>query len=249
MITLFIKFQNRFAFFLAKDKQNNWFQHSLNRKTSVKDIIESFGVPHAEIGHLYFNGKEIDFSYIPFSNGSLEVYAIQTPFSVLSPSFLRPEPFDRIKFIADVNVIRLGRLLILSGFDVVYSSFYSDHEIADIAQIEHRIVLTRDTALLKRKKIVFAKRIRENMPYDQLVEVIEFFGLKNAISLFSKCTSCNAHLEIVEKKNISHLLEPKTKQYFHTFFQCPQCKNVFWRGSHHEKIQKTFSSLGILKDS
>lgn len=46
---------------------------------------------------------------------------------------------------------KLG-ILILLGFDVTYSSSYSDGEIADIAETENRIVLTRDTDLLKRKK-------------------------------------------------------------------------------------------------
>ncbi len=61
------------------------------------------------------------------------------------------------------------------GFDASYSSSYSDSEIADIAETERRIVLTRDTDLLKRKKIVFAKRIKANLPYDQLIEIIIFF--------------------------------------------------------------------------
>ncbi|MCK5097331.1 MAG: hypothetical protein KAR45_04470, partial [Desulfobacteraceae bacterium] len=33
--------------------------------------------------------------------------------------------------------------------------------------------------------------------------------------------------------------------YFDTFFQCPLCKKVFWKGSHYDNIQKKISSLGI----
>ena len=217
----------------------------MNRRASVKDIIESLGVPHTEVGHIYFNGHEIDFTYIPFSQGVLDVHAIYPPFTVLSPSVLRPRPFSSIKFIADVNVIRLGRLLILLGFDVIYSPSYSDQEIADIAETQSRIVLTRDTDLLKRNKIVFAKRIRANLPYDQVIETINFFGLANLISFFSRCTACNIKLMTVSKKDVMHLLEPKTKRYFHTFFQCPRCKSVYWRGSHYDNILKKISSLGI----
>ena len=152
---------------------------------------------------------------------------------------------NSIKFIADVNVIRLGRLLIMMGFDVCYSSSYSDSEIVKIAEAECRIVLTRDTNLLKRRKIVFAKLIQANLPYDQLVEIINFFGLQKSISFFSRCTACNIKLVAIAKKNVIHLLEPKTKQYFDTFFQCPLCKKVFWKGSHYDNIQKKISSLGI----
>ena len=242
---IFIQFERQFDFFLTKNRQGRRFEHFLNRRASVKDIIESLGVPHTEVGHLNFNDHEIDFTYIPLLQGVLDVHAISPPFTVLSPSALRPGPFGSIKFIADVNVIRLGRFLILLGFDVSYSSSYSDQEIADIAEIQSRIVLTRDTDLLKRRKIIFAKRIRADLPYDQLCETISFFGLEKLISFFSRCTACNIKLVTIAKKEVMHLLEPKTKRYFHTFFQCPQCKNVFWRGSHYDNIKKKISSLGI----
>lgn len=197
------------------------------------------------MGSITFNHREIDFSYIPPSPGVIQVHGIYPPFTVLSPSILRPVPLKSIKFIADVNVIRLGRLMILLGFDVNYSSSYSDGEIADLAETESRIVLTRDTDLLKRKKIIFAKRIKANLPYDQLIETLFFFGLEKIISCFSRCTKCNKTLVAVPKKEVIYLLEPKTKLYFNTFFQCPQCKNVFWKGSHYDNIQKKISSLGI----
>jgi uncharacterized protein with PIN domain len=101
------------------------------------------------------------------------------------------------------------------------------------------------TDLLKRRKIVFAKRIKANLPYDQLIEIIFFFGLQKLISFFSRCTACNIKLVAIAKKDVIHLLEPKTKQYFDTFFQCPLCKSVFWKGSHYDNIQKKMSSLGI----
>ncbi|WP_299983347.1 Mut7-C RNAse domain-containing protein [Desulfobacula sp.] len=243
---IFIQLERQFDFFLTNDKNGNRFEYFLSRKASVKDIIESLGVPHTEVGRIDFNDQEVDFSYIPLSQGVLHVHAIHPPFTVLSPSVLRPIPLNSMKFIADVNVIKLGRLLILLGFDVNYSSFYSDIEIADIAETEYRIVLTRDTDLLKRKKIIFAKRIQANLPYDQLIETIIFFGLQNLISFFSRCTACNIKLVTTAKKDVIHLLEPKTKRYFNTFFQCPQCKRVFWKGSHYDNIQKKISSLHSL---
>ncbi len=238
-----VNFENEFKFFLSKKNQGDLLVHPLARRASVKDIIESYGVPHTEVGQLFFNDHLIDFQYIPVSKGCLHVQARPVPFSVLHSSILRPEPLTRIKFIADVNVIRLGKLLLLSGFDVSYSSGYGDHEIADIAETQKRIVLTRDTGLLKHKKIVFAKRIKANMPYDQLFEVIEFFGIRDMILFFSRCTHCNAKLEAVEKKDILDRLEPKTKQYIDRFSQCPECGRIFWKGSHCGNIRTRLSRL------
>lgn len=242
-----IKFERFFDFFLAKERQGgDWFDYPLTRRSNVKDIIESLGVPHTEIGQLYFNNTNIDFQYIPVSEGRLKVCSVSQPFGVLSPSYLRPEPLKKIKFIADVNVIKLGRLMRLTGFDVAYSPSYSDSVIADIAFHEKRIVLSRDTMLFKRKKIVFGKRIRADLPYEQFGEVMDFFGIADSIEFFSRCANCNIRLESVDKKDIMHRLEPKTKKYFHVFFQCPECRNIFWRGSHYENLREIFCLSGII---
>ena len=147
-----------------------------------------------------------------------------------------------------MNVLKLGRLLILLGFDVAGSSSLTDSQIADLAQAQARIVLTRDTTLLKRRKIVFARRIRSDLPYDQVVEVIDFFGLRDQTAFFSRCTRCNQPLKPVAKTDILDRLEPKTRKYFTEFFQCPACGKVFWKGSHYEAMTDTFTALGLFSE-
>jgi uncharacterized protein with PIN domain len=240
-----ITFDPVLNFFLPDRHPGRKLDYPLTRSASVKDIIESLGVPHTEVGGIGFNGQEIDFAFVPDVPGNLDVRGITPPFDVRSPSRLRPESLDRVRFIADVNVLKLGRLLILLGFDVACSSSFSDDEIADIAQAQSRIVLTRDTLLLKRKKIAFARRIRSNLPYEQVLEVVEFFGLHHLTTFFSRCTVCNRQLVPVEKNDIMHLLEPRTRLYFFDFLQCPQCRKIFWKGSHYDAMENTFSRLGI----
>ena len=179
---LIIEFEKSFEFFLSSKVRHGRVRCPLDRKAGVKDIVESYGVPHTEIGSLVFDRRPVDFSFVCRTGGLLSVGAIQPPFDVCSPSFLRPHPVRAIRFIADVNVMRLGRLMILAGFDVCCSSSYEDAQIADIAEQESRIVLTRDTRLLMRKKITFARRIRSEDPYAQLMETLSFFGLKNSVS-------------------------------------------------------------------
>jgi uncharacterized protein with PIN domain len=240
-----VTFDPVFDFFLPDRHQGGDLDYPLTRSASVKDIIESLGVPHTEVGGIRFNGQEIDFAFVPDAPGDLDVRGIKPPFDVNTPSLLRPDPLDRVRFIADVNVLKLGRLLILLGFDVAGSSSFSDDQIADMAESESRIVLTRDTTLLKRRKIVFARRIRADLPYDQVVEVVDFFGLRGQTAFFSRCTQCNQPLKPVAKTDILHRLEPKTRKYFFDFFQCPACQKIFWKGSHYEAMTETFTSLGL----
>ncbi|MCP4719741.1 MAG: hypothetical protein GY860_09835, partial [Desulfobacteraceae bacterium] len=49
---IFIQFDSQFNFFLTNDKIGSQFEYFLNRQASVKDIIESLGVPHTEVGRM-----------------------------------------------------------------------------------------------------------------------------------------------------------------------------------------------------
>ncbi|MCF8044484.1 MAG: Mut7-C ubiquitin/RNAse domain-containing protein [Desulfarculaceae bacterium] len=242
---LTIIFRGEVNFFLSRTSQRSVFKHTLARKASVKDIVESFRVPHTEIGNLLFNRMSVDFSFNPESDGELVVEEIKSPYDVTRPSYLRKEALDELRFLADVNVMKLGRLLIMLGFDVQVSDSFSDKTIARIADEEKRVVLTRDTDLLKRKKIVFARRLRNHNPYDQLYETLHFFGITGPFNFFSRCSSCNTRLERIEKEKIIHRLAPKTKKYYNTFYICPDCMRIFWKGSHHDSMKKRFESKGI----
>jgi hypothetical protein len=245
---LIIEFEKSFDFFLSRKVSHGRALCPLDRKAGVKDIVESYGVPHTEIGSLVFNRRPVDFSFVCLTGGILSVGAVQPPFDVCSPSFLRPHPACGVRFIADVNVMRLGRLMILAGFDVCCSSSYEDAQIADIAEQESRIVLTRDTRLLMRKKITFARRIRAQEPYAQLMETLSFFGLKGALSFFTRCTRCNTLLQPVTKAAVLPLLEPRTRRYYNEFLQCPRCSQVYWPGSHRDHLLEKMRAVGLVTD-
>lgn len=249
MIQITIRFHPDLAIFLSKKEKQGPVTYLLDRRASLKDIIESKGVPHTEIGEMLFNGSRVDFSFLPRCDGLIQVSPVLPPFDVCSPSLLRPVPLDRVKFIADVNVIRLGRLMIFLGFDVLYSSRLDDTDIASIAEQQQRIVLTRDTQMLKRNQIVYARRVREDRPYDQLIEIVQFFGLQKHARSFSRCVICNRSLAKVEKVKVIHRLEPKTKKYFHSFKECPGCGKIYWKGSHYENLKTMFQAVGLsMKD-
>lgn len=242
---LLIQFDKGFDFFLSRQHQGNAIDHVLSRRASVKDIIESLGVPHTEVGNISFDSKQIRFSFIPDTSGRLNVEEFTKPVNVLAPSYLRPEPLHAIRFVADVNVIKLARLMILMGFNVAYDRTLDDQTIADIAVRDQRIVLTRDTRLLNRAKIIYARRIRSNLPYQQLSEVVRFFGLERRCSFFSRCTHCNRALARVKKEDVIDRLEPKTKKYFNRFYQCPSCERIYWKGSHYDRMQQKMELTGL----
>ena len=64
MKTVYFRFYEELNDFLPPEKRKTKFEHPFIDRASVKDMIESFGVPHIEIDLILVNGKSVDFSYL-----------------------------------------------------------------------------------------------------------------------------------------------------------------------------------------
>lgn len=212
------------------------FVHGFDRKASVKDVIESLGVPHPVIGKLMVNSKEAGFDYILQHKDIVEVSPLTPPVNPLISTILRPEALAGISFVVDVNVGKLAQFLRMLGFDTVYRNDIRNGKLADIAALEKRILLTRDTSLLKRKVVTHGYLLREQDPTRQLVEVVRLYDLGNRIKPLTRCIPCNGMLVPVAKETILARLEPLTKKYYESFHTCKLCGRIYWAGSHQEKI-------------
>lgn len=235
MSSISIHFHGELNAFLPGSRRDRGLEQTLDRKTSIKDLIESFNVPHTEVQAIDVNDQAVDFSYIVRPGDRIAVYATPASLSVGSNMPLRPTPPVPPRFVVDCNLGRLARYLRLLGFDALYSNRYQDSEVAGIAQRDERIVLTRDRFLLQHRIIVFGYFVRDPNPLDQLREVIRRFDLASQITPFSRCTRCNGELVEVAKADILHRLEPKTILYYHQFRHCPDCDRIYWPGSHYER--------------
>ena len=218
--------------FLREVHRQKRFEIALNRRTSVKDLIESLGVPHTEVEIILANGKSVDFSYIVKARDDLSIYPMFESVDVSPVLRLRDTPLRDIRFVLDCHLGRLARYLRQFGFDTLYRNDYTDDELAETSARDHRVLLTRDRSLLKRSIITHGYFIREFDPRRQLDEVIRRFDLRNQIIPFGRCTRCNGIVEAVDKKQIEHALEPKTRRYFEDFWQCTGCGQIYWEGSH-----------------
>ncbi len=212
------------------------FLHQLDRKASIKDVIESLGVPHPVVGKLSVNGKEVGFDYIVCDKDAVEAWPLTPPVNPLVPDILRPEALERIAFVVDINVGKLAFYLRTLGFDTVYGNDARDGILAAIAHSQKRILLTRDTSLLKRKIVMHGYLLRSHEPTRQLIEVVRLYDLSSRIKPLSRCIPCNGLLVPVSKETILDRLEPLTKKYYELFQICEQCEKIYWPGSHQEKI-------------
>jgi len=232
MSSVDLRFYAELNDFLRDAQKKTRFTIELKRRTSVKDLIESLGVPHTEVEVILANGKSVDFNYIVKNRDDFSIYPMFESVDVTPILKLRDAPLRHTRFVLDCHLGRLARYLRQFGFDTLYRNDYDDDELADTSAREHRILLTRDRNLLKRSIISHGYFIREFDPRKQLDEVIRRFDLRSQIIPFGRCTRCNGKVEKVSKNTVDHLLEPKTRQYFDEFWQCTGCGQVYWEGSH-----------------
>jgi hypothetical protein len=158
---------------------------------------------------------------------------------------VRPEPLRRTRFVLDTHLGKLAAYLRLMGFDALYRNDFSDEELADTAQSEHRIVLTKDRGLLKRSQVTHGYCVRSTNPRQQLAEVVRRFDLAGAAHPFTRCLRCNGMLRPVPKEAVDHLLPPGTAERYREYAQCESCDQVYWPGSHHRRLRRLMD--GVLR--
>ena len=233
-----LRFYEELNDFLPPERRKTTFTHELTRRTSVKDLIESFGVPHTEVEVILANGRSVDFSYIVQAGDRISVYPVFESLDASPLIRLRDKPLRNSRFVIDANLGQLARYLRLLGFDVIYHNDFTDREVAHIASQERCIVLTRDRALLQHKIITHGYFVRADKPRVQVKEILTRLDLYGALRPFTRCLRCNGEREDVDKEAVLHQLEPKTRKYYQRFRRCQACGQAYWKGSHFNRMEK-----------
>jgi len=229
--------------FLPPEKQGQACAWSFDVSGSVKDMMESLGVPHTEVELVVANGAPVDFDYLVHDGDRISVYPRFRTLDISTLPHQRPQPLAEPRFVADTHLGRLAAYLRMLGFDTLYRNDYHDEDLARLSVRERRTLLTRDRGLLKRTVVTRGYCLRNKEPARQLAEVLEHFELVAAIAPFRRCMHCNAMLRPVEKEAVSDRLLPETKQHYDEFFACPDCARVYWKGSHYRRMQRFIASV------
>lgn len=233
-----LRFYEELNDFLPPQWRKTPFTHALTHGTSVKDLIESFGVPHTAVEVILVNGESVDFSYVVRPGDRVSVYPVFESLDITALVRLREKPLRESRFVVDASLGRLARYLRLLGFAVLYRNDCTDREVAHIAQREKRIVLTRDREVLQQKIITHGYFVRADKPREQVREILERLDLYGALRPFTRCLHCNGELETVDEQAVLHRLGPKNEKYYDRFRCCKNCGYAYRRGSHLNRMGK-----------
>ncbi len=225
MSRAYFSFLGRLNDFLLREQRGQTIPVDFQGRQTIKHLAESLGVPHPEIGQVQLNGGEGTLNTITQDGDRVELSPI--------PNGCPVEP----RFVLDSHLGRLAAYLRMLGFDSLYETDYEDEQLAGIAASAGRILLSRDRRLLMRKAVTYGYCLRSLDSFEQLSEVLERFDLAKRIVPFHRCLRCNHPLEPVAKEAVLDRLEPLTRLYFDEFQICPACKQIYWKGSHYERMQ------------
>ncbi len=236
-----LRFHGDLSVFLGSKAGDAIIERRLAEKTSIKDVIESCGVPHPEVDLILVDEQTVGFDHTLATDTKVEVFPVENRGTDRTEKQL--QTVNIVRFVADGHLGSLTRNLRLLGFDVAYRQNADDRQLLEVMVRENRALLTRDRRLLMHAIVQHGYWPRSQNADEQTIEVIRRFDLSELIAPFTRCLRCNAMLEAVAKAEIIDKLEPLTKIHYHQFRRCPDCKQIYWSGSHFPKLQRRIEEI------
>jgi uncharacterized protein with PIN domain len=152
-----------------------------------------------------------------------------------------------MKFIVDHNVGKLARWLRMMGYDSVFFDRGEDSLMVRQALAEGRIVLTRDTGIMKRRVVsngrLKAILIESPEPELQMRQLLNTLDLVAQSQPFTLCLECNRPLEPRDKDEVAERVPPYVYKTQTQYMVCPACRRVYWQGTHWEAMVRKLKSL------
>jgi uncharacterized protein with PIN domain len=124
----------------------------------------------------------------------------------------------------------------MAGYDTSYAKDLADSEILDMARREKRVLLTRDVQLAERAGeggLLINTPVLEG----QMRQVVSTFHLDMERPL-TRCTLCNGPLITVGPEEVEGKVPERVRSTNREFYVCQQCGQVYWKGSHWQRINK-----------
>lgn len=241
MYTVRLRFYEELNYFLPDEHKKKEFQLSFDVPRSVKDLIESIGVPHVEVDLILVNGRSVPFEYTVMNGDRISIFPEFETLDIGGVTHLRPVPLRRPRFVLDVHLKSLAHKLRLLGLDTDYKTHREDSALAEISNREKRTLLTRDKQLLMRKVVTRGLYIRNTDPVKQVHELFDRMALIEFIDPFSRCLDCNGKIETIERSAENHdaieaIVPAGVLAWCSQFYRCKLCKKIYWKGSHFSKM-------------
>ena len=150
------------------------------------------------------------------------------------------------RFVCDASLGGLARWLRAAGYEAEWVEDGGADEPLGRARTAGATLLTTDSRMLERSMIRDGLVKAEWLPSDlsrtaQLRMLMRDFGLK---AREPRCMACGAELRAVPKEEVADRIPPRTARWKDEYFVCSGCGQLFWQGTHWERIARRLAELG-----
>jgi len=152
-----------------------------------------------------------------------------------------------MKFIVDNNVGKLAKWLRMMGYDAIFFRGEDDWQMVRTALAEGRVILTRDTQIMKTGVVssgrLKAILIQSDEPEQQVRQVVETLNLDYHSRPFTICLECNEPLVKRSKQQVQDRVPPYVFRTQRQYVECPNCHRIYWRGTHWQAMNGKMDKL------
>ena len=156
----------------------------------------------------------------------------------------------KLVFVVDAMYGNLATKLRLLGYDSLYFADIDDDKILQIAKYEERILLTNDAKLVKKalKQNISTVQITKKDEIEQILEINQKYNIGRCVIAGnnSRCPLCNGVLHKIRKDLIVTQVPEGVLKQTNEFWNCVNCKKLYWEGTHIRNLQKFVSRLNEL---
>jgi uncharacterized protein with PIN domain len=141
----------------------------------------------------------------------------------------------------------------MMGYDSLFFNGDDDSQMVKQALAEDRVILTRDTGMMKRRVIssgrLRAVLIESEEPERQMQQLMTAMDLKSQSRPFTLCLECNQPLESRSREEVAERVPPYVYRTQTQYMECPACHRIYWRGTHWEAMVRKLEKLTNANDS
>ncbi len=146
-------------------------------------------------------------------------------------------------FAVDKMLGRLARWLRILGHDVAYGPHLSGRTLVDRARRERRLLLTRDTRLLRDRHLPPHLFVTSDHFREQLRQVAAAAPL--GAGFLRRCLDCNRPLAAVARDAVAGAVPPYVLATQEHFQRCPRCGRISWPATHRAHMLDELTALGL----
>jgi uncharacterized protein with PIN domain len=145
-------------------------------------------------------------------------------------------------FLFDRMLGKLCRKMRLLGYDAKINPEGETGRFLVNAEQEGRTAVTRSTRHQDRPGRP-AVVLESTGSLEQIAELFKSLGEPPHFEPFTRCIECNTALVEESPSSVRGEVPPYIEERFKRFHRCPECRRIYWEGSHYQAMAEEIKSI------